>query len=745
MEKRICLYLLFFLVLFSFSCEKEDIDPVFEEKDNPKEKEIPEGSRKVSIKIDSKYDFKNTIAYGLSDSVSMSALDKSLAVRKEHGDFVMFIDKDSEHILAVAFVDSSSTELNLSATTVAAALQDLIPSYLSLPKDIREEFNSDATTIQEYKDFINIVDEILVKKEKIYSVEEKFIVQLDKINQYILNKYSSNNNNEGGRLEFDQGIKHWLVKEKSPEIANPVYSHVDAKFIPVLRDKGLPDVIVEVKPNRPIYKLQENIPDGSVFTSTITPVSLKDGYYQIQLSQNPGPALEKNIGEAVSTFVNLAVGLYLDKEFGEAPERLACMQDIILPIKAGIVSSLPSLTKDWKSASSELVSIGGDVLIDNLTSSSCMKAALSAVSLNKLALMVADKLNVYKLQIKIAKGLLDTYEICLWVAGIVVPIKHTALMQVHYGKVIPGTIGFMESEEGELLESYEPGKNIIPGVKAQILSSYDEIVFAHFDFNVDWVVEEGHGTISEKTGLDHLGRSPTSWTLPQVKGDYKATASIINRSGNLLGSPVKFETKVEEGDSTFTDPRDGNVYKTVKIGTQTWFAENLRYSGDIPHVPSAEAWKAIYNKGNPTGQPAWANYKNDSNNDKIYGKLYNWYAVNTGTLCPSGWHIPTDAEWTTLTNHLGGPFVAGGKMKSVTGWSAPNTAATNESGFTGLPGGIRHFTGQFTNLGSYGFWWSSSPTDTNDAWNRFLLSSSGSFNRGDYDRPDGLSCRCLRD
>jgi uncharacterized protein (TIGR02145 family) len=198
---------------------------------------------------------------------------------------------------------------------------------------------------------------------------------------------------------------------------------------------------------------------------------------------------------------------------------------------------------------------------------------------------------------------------------------------------------------------------------------------------------------------------------------------------------------------TFTDPRDGNVYKTVKIGNQTWFAENLRYSEGIPQITSQEAWVAIWNNGNPTGQPAWVYYDNNSSYNTIYGKLYNWYAVNTGTLCPQGWHIPTTAEWTILANFLGGHTIAGGKMKSITGWNSPNTGATNESGFTGLPGGNRNnVDGKFYVIGLKGIWWSSSPNGSNNAWGWDLNSANGTLiYYSEYPKARGFSCRCLKD
>lgn len=188
---------------------------------------------------------------------------------------------------------------------------------------------------------------------------------------------------------------------------------------------------------------------------------------------------------------------------------------------------------------------------------------------------------------------------------------------------------------------------------------------------------------------------------------------------------------------TFTDPRDGNVYKTVKIGTQTWFAENLRYAGNIPQVVSNEGWAAVSDNRNP----GWSYYNNDPNNDPVYGKLYNWFAVNTETLCPQGWHIPSATEWTILTNYLGGGIVASGKMKSVTGWSQSYVIGNNESGFSGLPGGSRGRYVFFTSLGHTGYWWSSSP----NGGNAFYLVLQTGVGLGYMSQGEGMSCRCLKD
>ena len=196
----------------------------------------------------------------------------------------------------------------------------------------------------------------------------------------------------------------------------------------------------------------------------------------------------------------------------------------------------------------------------------------------------------------------------------------------------------------------------------------------------------------------------------------------------------------------------------VTIGTQIWSNTNLdvtTYSDGtpIPQVTDPTQWANL-----TTG--AWCYYNNDPANGTIYGKLYNWYAVAgiydaasaanpslRKQLAPQGWHIPSDAEWTTLTDFLGGLSVAGGKMKS-TGtslWQSPNTAATNESGFTGLPGGFRYHLGSFNYIGNVGVWWSSSEDDATNAWSRSLGYGNGSAFSYSSDKKNGFSVRCLRD
>ena len=191
---------------------------------------------------------------------------------------------------------------------------------------------------------------------------------------------------------------------------------------------------------------------------------------------------------------------------------------------------------------------------------------------------------------------------------------------------------------------------------------------------------------------------------------------------------------------------DGNEYGTVLIGNQVWMSENLKVTKykdgtAIPTGHSNSDWSNL-------SSGAYAVYDDDDVNTDTYGFLYNWYAVDDSRIiAPDGWHVPTDDEWTTLTDYLGGTSVSGGKMKE-TGtehWSSPNTDATNESGFTALPGGYRYGNGYYYSQGYVGFFWSSTELSSNYAWYRLLnYNTSGVYRVSNY-KLYGFSLRCVRD
>lgn len=195
---------------------------------------------------------------------------------------------------------------------------------------------------------------------------------------------------------------------------------------------------------------------------------------------------------------------------------------------------------------------------------------------------------------------------------------------------------------------------------------------------------------------------------------------------------------------TLTDPRDGQAYPTVLIGSQCWFAKNLNIGTQI---------KAVQDQ---TDNGILEKYCYDSlvSNCDIYGGLYQWnemmqYVTTEGAqgICPDGWHLPTDDEWSTLLSFLGGTDVAGGKMKEAgtSHWNSPNTGATNSSGFTALPGGYEYYVGYFNGVLNFAYFWSSTPYNSAAAWNCNLHYNDGSVNPINEAKTFGFSCRCLRD
>jgi len=213
----------------------------------------------------------------------------------------------------------------------------------------------------------------------------------------------------------------------------------------------------------------------------------------------------------------------------------------------------------------------------------------------------------------------------------------------------------------------------------------------------------------------------------------------------LTNSCNKDEEKDDPAQGNTVTDIDGNVYHTVTIGTQVWMLENLKVTKyndgtAIPLVTDGTAWTDLTTAGFCWYDNDEATYKN------AYGALYNFYAVNTGKLSPTGWHVPSDAELTTLTSYLGGESVAGGKLKEVgtTHWQSPNTGATNESGFTILPAGYRYMS-SFTTNGKNGFLWSTTEESGDYAWVRNIGYDRIDVSRYGGYKGTGWSVRCVKD
>jgi len=230
-------------------------------------------------------------------------------------------------------------------------------------------------------------------------------------------------------------------------------------------------------------------------------------------------------------------------------------------------------------------------------------------------------------------------------------------------------------------------------------------------------------------------------TREAMAEENKLSGDPVTPLGNLLSETI-------EPDTTVNNPaaeNNSDEFKIVEIGSQTWMAENLnsgRFNDgtEIKLVTDNNEWSRMTS-------PAYSWYDNDqATYGSSYGALYNWHAVKTGKLCPEGWHVPADIELTILTGYLE-ENVAGRKLKEsgTNHWSYPNKGATNESGFTALPGGNRESDGTFWDVGRFGYLWSSTEYDSTNAWYRYLGSNFSNVYRGNKDKRNGYSVRCIKD
>ena len=313
---------------------------------------------------------------------------------------------------------------------------------------------------------------------------------------------------------------------------------------------------------------------------------------------------------------------------------------------------------------------------------------------------------------------------------------------------------------------------VVPEVLSTQATPVADFGYAAFDFNVV------ASPLRFLTGVQVYDAATANWKLStaniSVTGDgvslYSGTIAAITDTVKVKDGYANYLVSVSKtgyatNDTTLTNAQlktylvspllfllqtittvtdiDGNVYHTVTIGTQTWMVENLKVTKYNDGTNIATSWGT-------TPSYAWNN--NNKYYKDVYGALYNWYAVDQASngnknICPIGYHVPTDAEWTVLTTYLGGETIAGGRMKEVgtTHWYTPNIGATNVSGFTALPGGYRIPDGSFSNNSSDGHFWSSTQINSDGAWYRYLLYNDIVCGRFAPGKQYGFSVRCVRD
>lgn len=266
-----------------------------------------------------------------------------------------------------------------------------------------------------------------------------------------------------------------------------------------------------------------------------------------------------------------------------------------------------------------------------------------------------------------------------------------------------------------------------------------------------WVEVSGGGTITAESLLtDAEGKVYVNWTLGNNAFDFQMLSITVRLSddSNIQGSPLEVYAILSTacGDLTTVADVDDNVYPVIAIGNQCWTQTNLRTTHfsdqtEIPNVTDGPTWMGL-------NTPAWCVFNNDLGNGQTYGNLYNWYvASDSRNVCPVGWHVPSETDFYVLLDAVGGYPTAGGALKTVTGWMAPNTGATNASGFSALPAGTRSNmdAGAFYSQGVVTSYWTSWNYNEFDG---YILSLGFSWAEGlmtSHDKPRGASIRCVKD
>ena len=274
-------------------------------------------------------------------------------------------------------------------------------------------------------------------------------------------------------------------------------------------------------------------------------------------------------------------------------------------------------------------------------------------------------------------------------------------------------------------------------ITPQVTPTFAPIASTCSGFNINALPTTSNNGITGTWSPAINNNVTTTYTFTPNEGQCAATTTqTIIITTPLITSEISF----------VAPPATVAATPSVTIGAQVWTNKNLdvstyRDGTPIPEVTDSTQWANL-----TTG--AWCYYNNDPANGEVYGKLYNWYAVNDPRgLATVGWHVPSYVEWTTLTTYLGGQNVAGGKMKEMgtSHWNSPNQDANNSSGFTGLPGGYRGISGAFDDFGNNGFWWSSSQNGAPAAWSRYLNYNDGNATTNWAGMTYGFSVRLIKD
>jgi len=509
------------LALLVFSCVENQEEEFLLEGEN---KAIPAGSREVKINLDSKYDLTNTVAYSMYDTMAMNVKNRTLAVPHGASDMVLFVEKNSDKVLAVVAVGSNDTQLTLNAETVSAALLDIIPEYASLSVEERQNFAQTASSTPAFRSMVSTVDRLLSSKQGIYSTDSELVANIRAMNSLIAKSYADQNSTGDASHRVSQDMRHWITSGESPKINNRSFAYVEARFTPNRDDKGKETHSYILNP-RPIS------PDQYSITDTDVP----DGYYTLALTQKSSAARQANQMALANNLLFLSVGEYFNmlQMQGAAP----CANYMIDEMYSELDEAFASPPQNMMAAYLQALAIAASLTEELLESPKCAQfiqnnEAVIAMMAQR-ALLLAAILDGPTL-LQEGAGFMFLME------ALYLPFEFQENLMIHHGNVVPGQLRF-EMVGSSYDKDYPRNAYLDPEVRAVVLCYYDDIDFTIFA--VEWETRyANNGTVSEsRTYFDSYGIATTRWTLPNRRTDNYLNAFVRNAEGyDLMGSPMCF-------------------------------------------------------------------------------------------------------------------------------------------------------------------------------------------------------------
>ncbi|MFD3002634.1 hypothetical protein ACFS7Z_19845 [Pontibacter toksunensis] len=530
------LYYYFFFLLTITSCS-DPVEPSVKPTPPQVEKVIPPGSRKVTIKVDSKYNFNNVNGYSFTDSTSINS-DPSLIVPNNGATMLYFTDKASGNLLATVRVDSSMAEVEVNATSVSISLFELIPTYGELTPNQQREFEANAITTDAFKSLVAVVDGLLQNRSQIYSTDPKFVKSLSDLNKIIITSYLADSQ-EGGRIR--QGPNPgdpatWILQDENV-IDNQVHSYVDVLLISDNKSKS-GNFIMGPRPFKPGFHERKGLSNND------------DGYYELRLTQNTNDAELKNGVAATEKVLSIVLGAALDKYL--KANGAGCREEIVNKVGIalnGILIQAKTTPTGADEVQEAMFDAAFGISKDVLTSEKCI-AGIAVTAF--IARAIAFKAHWVTTTIIVLWNTSDVVQVSNLIEAFLLPIEHTVSIQLHHGAIIPGQFTMLPAIE--LKEEYKAEEQVPIQVSLKELTK-GTIPFENRLLSVNWIVEEGNGKITNQTKTITIDERTGSvdgeewfgsalWTLPSSSGTFKASVEILDKNKkHIEGSPIVFTTK----------------------------------------------------------------------------------------------------------------------------------------------------------------------------------------------------------